>query len=192
VRLYLAEKAQGGTTIPLEMELVNLVEGAQRAPKFLAKNPLGKLPVLELDDGTCVAESLAIIEFLEDLHPKPTMIGATPVDRLRVRSADRLADVDVLSPMAGVVHSTRSPLGLPANPQVEANCRERLEAGLAEVDARLGRHEFVAGDRISVADCTLYAGLCFGSFFGVEVDAQHRNVARWRSAYAQRPAATLP
>ena len=80
VRSYVAEKG-----IEIEQVMVNLREGAQRRPEFLAKNPLGGLPVLELDDGTHLTESLAIIEFLEEQHPHPPMIGTTPLERARVR-----------------------------------------------------------------------------------------------------------
>ena len=70
VRVYLAEK---GLKVPTQQ--VNILSGENRAPEFLAKNPMGGLPVLELDDGTYLPESLAIIEYLEDLHPTPPMIG---------------------------------------------------------------------------------------------------------------------
>jgi glutathione S-transferase len=192
VRLYLAEKAQGGATIPLEMEVVSLGEGAQRTPEFLARNPRGKVPVLELDDGSCVAESLAIIEYLEELYPDPPLIGATAEARLRTRAVERLAELEVLMPVAGLVHSTRSPLGLPPDPHTETLCRERLAAGLTALDARLVGNEFVAGKSVTIADCTLFAALAFGGFFGVEVGGEHPNVQRWLAMYRARPSATLP
>jgi glutathione S-transferase len=196
VRLYLAEKAHGGATIPLETEVVNLVEGAQKTPDFLAKNPRGKLPVLELDDGSCVSESPAIIEYFEERYPDPPMIGTTPEERLLARSVDRLADIEALMPIAGLVHSTRSPLGLPPDSHTEARCRERLAAGLTMLDALLARNEFLAGDRVSIADCTLFAAIGFAAFFGHGLGdglgEQFPNVQRWHAMYAARPSATLP
>ena len=100
VRVYLAEKG-----IELETERVNLRETQQRTPEFLAKNPLGKLPVLELDDGSYVCESLAIIEYLEELHPDPPLFGVTPEERAHARAVERAADIGVLLPIGQIVHT---------------------------------------------------------------------------------------
>ena len=75
LRVYLAEK---GIRVPFEP--VDILAGETRKPEFQKKNPMGGLPVLELDDGTCLNESLAIIEYFEELHPAPPMIGTTPLD----------------------------------------------------------------------------------------------------------------
>src|ERR1051325_12136801 len=88
VRVYLAEK---GLEIPCVQ--VNIVTGENRTPEFLKKNPLGGLPVLELDDGSFLSESLAIIEYFEELHPDPPMIGKTPLERARVRPLARIAEL---------------------------------------------------------------------------------------------------
>ncbi|NNL66850.1 MAG: glutathione S-transferase family protein, partial [Myxococcales bacterium] len=79
LRLYLAEKAAAGSEIPIEQVTVSLVDGEQNQPEHLARNPLGKLPVLELDDGSFLSESLAIIQYLEELYPEPPMIGRDPL-----------------------------------------------------------------------------------------------------------------
>jgi glutathione S-transferase len=182
VRSYVAEKG-----IAIEQVMVNLREGEQRRPEFLAKNPLGGLPVLELDDGECIAESLPIIEYLEELHPDPPMFGRTPLERLRARSAERTIDLGVLVPMAWVVHATRSPLGFPPRPEVAEHFRARLDRVLPLVDARLEAAPFVCGERPTVADCTLWAALGFGRFGGVEVPERHAAIARWRERFAARP-----
>ena len=90
--VYLAEK---GLDIPVE--LINLVEGRQNSPEFLAINPKGAVPVLELDDGSRLTESLAIIEYLEELNPDPPMIGTDPLERARVREAERMIDLGAVS-----------------------------------------------------------------------------------------------
>ena len=92
VRVYLREK---GLDIPIEQ--VDVMGGKNRTPEFLGKvNPLGGLPVLELDDGTHLTESLAIMEYLEDLHPNPPMLGGTAMERARVRETERICDLGVL------------------------------------------------------------------------------------------------
>jgi len=184
VRVYLAEKG-----IELDTQLVNLAKGEHRSPAFLALNPLGKLPVLELDDGGVLTESLAIIEYLEELHPEPPLVGRDPLERARTREIERLCDLGVLINAARVVHATKSPLGLPPNPGVAEQCSALLDQNLAVLDARIGAGPFVAGERLSIADCTLWAGLAFAEFGGVAIDPRFANVAAWRARFAERPSA---
>ena len=187
VRLYLAEKEAGGARIALAQRLVNLPAGEQRQAEHVARNPLGKLPVLEHDDGRCLTESLAIIEYLEELHPEPPLIGATPAARARVRELERIAELAVLQPIARIVHGTKSPLGLPPAPEVAAQARAVLPDGLAVLEACLsdGR-PFLAGDAVTIADCTLAAGFQFARFGGVELPGGLPHLARWDRAYCER------
>lgn len=190
VRLYLAEKTAGGAVLDLEEVQVDLRSGEQRQAEHLARNPSGKLPVLELDDGNCLTESLPIMEFLEELHPDPPMIGRTPVERARARELERIAEMGVLLPVTRIVHATRSPLGLPPNPALAEWARAMLPDALRLLDDRLsdGR-AFVAGSAPSIADCTLAAAFQFARFSGVEIDAAHEHLLRWDAAYRARPAA---
>ncbi len=193
VRLFLAEKAEAGAGIPIEQVTINLIEGEHRAPEHRARHPLGKLPVLELDDGSCHFESLAIIEYLEALYPEPALCGGDARERLRVRELERLAELGVLLPVARIVHSTRSPLGLPPNPAVAEFYRGVLPDALGVLDERLadGR-PFVAGDRPSIADCTLAAALQFARLRGVELDPALTHLHRWDARYRERaPAKTV-
>ncbi len=182
VRLYLAEKRAAGASIPIEECSVDL-----RAPEHLRRHPLGKLPVLELDDGRCLTESLAIIELIEELHPEPPMIGRDPLARARARELERQAELGVLAPIAQIVHSTNSPLGLPPNPAVAERFRALLPAALGVLDQVLadGR-AFLAGSAPCVADCTLAAGLQFGRFGKVELPAGFLHLRRWDEAYRAR------
>jgi glutathione S-transferase len=190
VRLYLAEKREAGARIPIEECLVNLIEGEQRSPEHLARNPLGKLPVLELDDGTFLTESLPIIELVEELYPEPPMIGSEPAERARERELERVADLGALIPIARIVHATNSPLGLEPNPGVETQAREALPRGLSVLDTALsdGR-PFVVGERPTVADCSLAAGLQFARFRDVQLPDGFEHVRAWDERYRQRPAA---
>ena len=190
VRLYLAEKREAGASIAIEECLVNLLEGEQRNPEHLARNPLGKLLVLELDDGSYLTESLAIIEYVEELHPEPAMIGSDAPSRARQRELERLADLGALIPIARIVHATNSPLGLPPNPEVAAHFRDALPSGLGVLEEALsdGR-PFLAGETPTVADCSLAAGFQFGRFRGVELPEGFERVRAWDERFRARPAA---
>jgi glutathione S-transferase len=187
LRVYLGEK---GLAIPFVR--VDLLRGEQRAPEFLARNPMGLLPVLELDDGTCLTESLAIIEYLEELHPEPPLIGREPLERARVRRLERLADVDVLQRVARIVHATRSPLpGVPAHPEYAEMLRAGLPRALRVLDAELEGRPFVAGARPTIADCTLFAAFEFARQFAVAIDPRFANLVRWHAAFGERPSARV-
>lgn len=190
VRLLIAEKSAAGADVPVEEVFVNLAEGEQKSPEFLAINPVGALPVLVLDDGTILTESLPIMELLEELYPEPCLVGRDPVERAQVRRAERALDLGVLLSIGRIVHATRSPLGRPPQPEVAAHFAAVLEPNLERLDAQLadGR-PFVCGERVTIADCTLAAGLQFGRFRDVEVPARYEHVHRWDGAYRERPAA---
>jgi len=188
VRLYLAEKRAAGATLDVEEVTVSLIEGEQRQPAHLARNPFGSLPVLETAPGDFLSESLAILEYLEELHPDPPLIGATPRERARVRQLERIVDLGVLIPIARIVHTTRSPLGLPPDPGVAAYFRSRLPRVLDPLEQLLadGR-PFLAGEQVTLADCTLAAGLHFGRFREVTVLENHPGLRRWEERHRKRP-----
>jgi glutathione S-transferase len=190
VRLYLAEKRAAGADLAIEEQLVDLVKGEQRSAAHLQRNSRGALPVLELDDGSHLTESLAIIEYVEELMPRPSMLGATPLERARVREIERIVDLGVLIAAARVVHATRSPIGLPPSPEVASQSSEALSRTFAFLNEKLadGR-PFLAGDAVSVADCTLAAGLQFGRFGGVALPTSFVHLSKWDARYRERPAA---
>lgn len=183
VRIYVGEKGIDD----LEMELVSLIEGQQNSDEHRRRNPLGALPVLELDDGSFLTESTAIIEYLEELYPDPPMIGTTPEERAKVRELDRLADIGVLFNFARTVHATKSPLGLPPSPEVATEAIGRVPKFLSILDRRLEQHAFLGGNRPCIADCTLCAAYGFAEFGGIEVPSGFEGIDRWRKAMDERP-----
>jgi len=189
LRTYLVEK---GLEIPFV--IVYLVNGEHQSEEFLAKNPFGKLPLLELDDGSYLSESLAIIEYLEELHPDPPMIGTTPIERARTRRLERIAETGVLNKVAQFVHNTKSPLGKPPNSEVANQALDEMLTPLAVLDAELAAHAFVAGDTPTIADCTLFAACEFARFADLDVPAigpGFPQVRRWHDEFAKRPSAEV-
>ena len=186
LRCYLALKG-----LELDTVVVNLVHGEQKSAEHLARHPQGKVPVLELDDGTMLTESLVIIEYLEELHPEPPLIGTTPRERAHVRELERIADVGVLLNVARQVHATRSPLGLDPVPEVAAHARAAAEAPLAVLEDRISESGFVAGERPSIADCTLYAAVCFGRFAEIDLLCASPGLRGWLERFERIPGIKL-
>ena len=187
VRLYLAEKAALGVDLAIEQCTVKLMKGEQNKPEHLARNPFAAIPVLELAEGDYITESLAIIEYLEECYPQPSMIGNTQRERARARELERIIDLRLLVPIARFVHATKSPLGLPAKPQVADDAARVVPVALAYLEALLGdQRRFFLGDEVCVADCTLAAALQFARFGGYAIESGYRNLHRWDADYRQR------
>jgi glutathione S-transferase len=183
---YLGEKR-----IKIPAQLLNLTKGEHRQPEMLAKNPMGGLPFLELDDGTVLTESLAIIEYLEDLHPEPPMIGRDPLERALTRRIERICELGVMVRVGRIVHGTNSPLpGVKPNPGVAEQARKELALPLGVLEQEVGERPFLAGDHPTIADCTLFGTWEFGRLFGVEFDSELKNLQRWHDAFLERPSAT--
>jgi glutathione S-transferase len=186
VHVYLAEKG-----IDLTLETVDIMTQQNRTPEFLQKNPLGGLPVLELDDGNHLTESLAIMEYFEELHPEKPMIGKTPLERARTREVERIAEIGVLA-ATGTIFQNTSPFfagRVKQSAEAAETGRLRLAANLTVLDHRIGDKPFVMGSEPTIADCTLFAALKFGDLAGAPLDRGFRNVARWYDEFAKRPSA---
>lgn len=185
VRVYLAEK---GFTVPLQP--VNLLAGEQRQPEFLRRNPFGAVPILELDDGAVIPESLAIIEYLEERHPEPPLLGTDPFSRALVRAWERRCELGVgLQATRRFLHS--SPFfasRLVQNPQVVEEATHVLRERLALMDIQLRDHEWLA-DAFSLADITLLTSLDFAVGSGFTLDPAWRHLSRWHATMRARPSA---
>jgi len=188
VRLYLAEKSARGCKIELDEIAVNLPEGEHKKPEHLARNPFGQVPVLELDDGRHLFESLTIIDYLEELHPEPSIWGDAPASRAMARQIERVADLGVLLGIGGAVHATNSPVGYKADPVVAQYHRERVAPKLDYLEQVLeDDRRFMTGDLPSVADCTLAAALQFGRFRDMDFSEAHPRIQKWQADYRARP-----
>jgi glutathione S-transferase len=186
VRLYLAEK---GLRVPLQP--VNLLTGEQRSSDFLQRNPFGAVPILELDDGTVIPESLVIIEYLEELHPEPPLLGTDPLSRALVRTWERRCELGVfLQATRRFFHS--SPYfaaRVEQNPKVVDEAGQVLRARLALINEQLKDHEWLAGP-FSLADLTLLAGIDFAGASQFTLDPTWTHLGRWYEAMKKRPSAT--
>jgi glutathione S-transferase len=132
------------------------------------------------------------MEYFEELHPTPPMLGTTPLERARVREAERICELGVLSSVGTIFQNTHPFFAqrLKQSPEAADSARGRLNNALKVLDARLATQKFVAGDAPSIADCTLLAAVDFAAFAGVEIEPAYQNVHRWMKDWKQRPSAS--
>jgi len=188
VRIFLAEK---GIAVPLER--VRMMKREHKAPEFLAKNSLGQLPVLELDDGTCISESLAICRYFEELHPTPALFGTNAIERAQIEMWVRRAEFRLWNPLAQVWINA-DPRTAIVNPNQfkdygEHN-RKIVARAMMWIDSELadGR-EFLSGTRFSMADIVLLCGIDFARFVEMDMPQEATHLRAWHARVSSRPSA---
>ena len=187
VRIFLAEK---GVAIP--MVDVDLARLEQKSEAFSALNPFQAIPALELDDGTVIAESLAICRYFEELQPEPPLFGVGAVERAMVEMWQRRLELYLLFPVAQAFRHSHPAMKAMETPQIaqwaEVN-RERALAAMARFDEALRERPFIAGERFSVADITGLVALDFTRPARIAIPDELTHLRRWREALAARPSA---
>lgn len=188
VRMVAAEKG-----ITLDSVPVDIMKGDNRGPDFVARNPTGSTPALELDDGSIIAEITAIAEYLEEVHPTPALIGSTPAERAQTRMWVRRIDLNIVEPMAGGFRATQGRrMFAPRMTLVSEAGGEELKAIAAEklrwIDG-LMTGDFVCGDRFSLADILLFCFVEFGAQVGQPTPDGLAWLPAWHLRVAARPSA---
>jgi glutathione S-transferase len=186
VRIFLAEK---GIQVPTVQ--VDLAKQENRGPEFRAKNPLGQVPVLELDDGTHIAESVAICRYFEETQPEPALFGRGAKERAQVEMWQRRMELELAQQVFFCFQNTHDFFKgrLPQVPEFGLVARRRAEAAIGFLDSVLAERRFVAGERYSIADITAQVGIDFGRVVKIRPAPEHVNVARWHGELASRPSA---
>ena len=189
VRMFAAEK---GFTFP-KVEKVDLMGGANRQEPYLAKNPAGQVPALELDDGLVISETVAICEYLEEIQPKPPLIGADPAQRAETRMWVRRVEWKVTQPMAD---GFRFGEGLAlfksrirTIPEASAGLKAIAKDGLAWLDQQIEGRDTIVPKRFTLADVALFAFLDFGATVGQPLDPANRNLTKWLASTKARASA---
>ena len=187
VRMFLAEKG-----IEIALVPVDLAKMEQRDADFSAKNPFQIVPALELDDGSVITESIAICRYLEDLHPAPALFGTNARERAEVEMWQRLAEFQLLLPIAMTFRHTHPAMREMENPQIgdwaEVN-RARARTSMRRFDAALASRRHLAGDRFSVADITGLIAMDFTKSARIAIPPELTHLHRWRDEIAARPSA---
>jgi glutathione S-transferase len=187
VRIFLAEKG-----ISIDSDLVDLVAADNLKPAFKKMNPCGRVPVLALDDGSYLSESVAICRYFEETQPEPALFGSGALERATVEMWNRRVEHNVLGPVA---HYFRHTTGFFAD-------REQLvkewgeineplaQAGFDLLEQRLTEADYLAGDHFSIADITALCTLDFAAFVGLEPFNNRPQLTGWHQRLSSRPSAT--
>ena len=193
VRVYLAEKG-----IEVERVNVDLRKGEQLSDEYLAVNPRGAVPALELDDGEVITESAAICRYFEALHPDPPLLGTTPIEVARIESWTRRVEGDGYTAAVYAFRNTvpalkdRAAPGkwppIPQIPELATRGAVMWKAFIEGLNAHLAVSDWIAGDSYSFADITALVTMDFAARAGLDTHGCG-DVARWYKAASARPSA---
>ncbi|NRG18335.1 glutathione S-transferase [Rhizobiales bacterium] len=187
VRIFLAEK---GIQVPTEQ--VDIMGKMAKSDAFTALNPLQRVPVLELDDGTVITESVAICRYFEEIQPEPPLMGRNAVEKAQVEMWNRRVELGVFAAVANAfrhAHPAMSGLEVPQVKEwADANRPKALEA-MKFLDRVLADRPFVAGELFSIADITLLCALDFARVPKIAIADEHVNLKRWHAQVSSRPSA---
>ena len=187
VRWFMAEKGIE------DIEIINLdiFKGEHRDPGFLAKAGLPNVPALELDDGTTITESVAICRYLESVYPLPNLFGRDPLEVAIVEMWTRRAEMMIATPLMMAVRHAHPALAAIETqvPEIAANGRATAEKGLKVLNRHLAANEFIAGERVTIADILAVTAIDFARMVKFRPDEGLKHVVRWHAAMMARPAA---
>jgi glutathione S-transferase len=193
VTMFIAEKGIAG----IEQVMIDLQAGAHRSPEFLAKNPMGRVPALELDDGRVLSETRAICTWLEGVYPEPNLMGEGFEERAFIEMADRRVELHLLLGIANWVrhtHPALAPLEQPQFADFGASQGEKMRETARWLDGVLANQPYVAGQRFTVADITAFCGLEFArGMLKFKPGAEGmEHLQEWRDRIAARPSVGRP
>lgn len=188
LRMFLLEK---GLSIPARN--IDVFGGENRKPEYLAHNPAGQTPALLLDDGSCIAEAVAIMEYLEERQPYPPLIGSTPERRAATRQWLRRVELNITENIHNAYHYAeglaRFRDRIPVAPEAAEGLKRVAQDRIAWLDAMITGREFIAGPAFSAADIWLYIWLDFAACVKQPFDRTLPHIAPWFDRIARRPSA---
>ncbi len=188
VRIFFAEK---GISVPLEP--VDLMKLEQRSEDFTSLNPDQKVPVLALDDGTILSESVAICRYFEEIQPEPALFGRGALGRAQVEMWQRRLELELFFPIMETIRNGHPAWAVLESPQLAehaAKMRQRVLDVLPRLDRDLAGREFAAGDAFSIADITGLCALDFMRIPRIRIPDELVHLKRWHAALSERPSAT--
>ena len=187
VRIFLAEK---GIEVPFEE--VDLMKGGLKTPEFTKLNRFQRVPVLVLDDGTAIAETMAICRYFEETRPQPALFGTGAVGRALVEMWNRRMEFNLFFNVAQAfrhLHPAMATLEVPQVASWGEACKPKAQEVLQFLDEELANRQFIAGADYSVADITALVAMDFMKPARVERPPGLKHLARWHEEVSARPSA---
>ena len=193
VSMFIAEKNIAG----IEDVTIDLMKGEHRSEEYLARNPMGRVPALELDDGRVLCETRAICTWLEGMYPQPNLMGEGYEERAFIEMADRRVELHLLLGIANCArhtHPALAPLEQPQFAEFGASQGEKMRETARWLDGVLANQPYVAGQRFTIADITAFCALEFGrGMMKFRPGAEGmENLQEWRDRIAARPSVGRP
>lgn len=187
VRIFAAEKG-----VELPTRTISIPEREQKSDEYLKLNPRGQTPALQLDDGTVIAESVAIMRYLEALHPEPPMFGTTPEEIAAIEMWSRRVEMVLMAPVGAVwVHTHPFTARIPIRmPEWGETNRPLVEAAFRFFDQSLEGREFLAADGFTSADILLLTTFDFAKFVGCGAPDDCTHLRDWHERVSARPSAS--
>lgn len=189
VRMALAEK---NASDKVSFIPVDVMAGEHRNETYITKNPAGAVPILELDDGTCLAECSAITEYIDHAFEGPSLTGKDAKQRGVINMMMRRAEFMVLDAVGAYFHHATDGLGeleTYQNKDWGLKQKEKALNGMRYFNQVLENNTFVTGDDFTAADITLFAGLAFADFAQIAIPSECTSLVEWRARVASRPSA---
>jgi glutathione S-transferase len=184
VNIFLAEKG-----IDIERVNIDLIAGEHKKSDYLAKIGVPQVPALELDDGSILTESVAICRYFEALQPEPNMMGRDVMEQITIEKWQRLVEFRLFATVAACFRHTNPNLAV-----LEDQCanwgevnRGRLDVRLGEIDRRLEGRDWIAADRLTIADVTALVAVDFLRVIKHQIPESYTNLIAWHERMRARP-----
>lgn len=189
VRMFMSEK---GLLEKAEFVEVDLLKGENLTPEYAARNPMKKVPVLELDDGTCISETMAICRYFEESYPDtPSLLGDTPLEKALVEQWLRWIEFSLSMPTGMCFQHTTGYFKDRMNPIKEwgEECRTMVEKFLHFLDKQLDGREYICCDRFTAADINAFTSVAFARVVDIRIKPEQAHLQAWYDRIKQRPSA---
>ena len=188
VRMFLAEKGIEVDIIPMD-----LLKGDNLSAEFKAKNPFAKVPVLELDDGTIISESVAICNYFENTQPQPSLMGDSPLQKAQVEMWQRRVEFAFFLPVGMAFQHTTGYFKDRMTPCSEwgQDCKKSAYGFMKLVNQHLENNQYLLGDYFSIADVTMVCALDFARVVDIRPNEKHPNLIRWHELVLSRKSSTV-
>jgi glutathione S-transferase len=187
VRIFLAEK---GASVPLAD--IAIMKREHKSPEHMARNSLGQVPTLELDDGTMISETVAICRYLESLYPEPPLFGRSALEQAQVDMWVRRIEFAVMTPVGMFwrhAHPFTAAVVVPQYKDFGESNRAHYERALGWLDGELAGKDFLLGKDYTMADICLLSTVDFATWIGLAVPDNLKNVQAWHARVSERPSA---